>query len=228
MMTIDLLKTAKKHSTYRELSSKTKLPVTVLSRYVKGHVLPSSSRAREIWKRLDWRLDDELRDRIEFDENGYFNNTSIISDIALLRQASQYVFARFAGKRITKVLTAAVDGIPLATVISGDLGVDLVIAKTRKEIGVRSFHEEIYIPRNSAMIMSLYMPRGLIRRTDSVLIVDDVMKTGETQAALVNLVDKARAEVAGIYALVAIGNAWKKKVLDKANFPVEVVLTIKL
>jgi len=39
LMTIELLRTAKKEYTYRELSVKTNLPVTVLSRYAKGHVL---------------------------------------------------------------------------------------------------------------------------------------------------------------------------------------------
>ena len=65
LMTINLLKTTKRMFTYRELSAKTGLPVTVLSRYVKGHVLPSSSRARKIWKTLErlGGLEQELRDR---------------------------------------------------------------------------------------------------------------------------------------------------------------------
>jgi len=57
MMTIDLLRTAKKHFTYRELSGETGLPVTVLSRYVKGHVLPSSSRAKKVWNILERLVD---------------------------------------------------------------------------------------------------------------------------------------------------------------------------
>jgi adenine/guanine phosphoribosyltransferase-like PRPP-binding protein len=137
------------------------------------------------------------------------------------------VFYRFAGRRITKVLTAAVDGIPLATIVAEALGVNLVIAKNSKEIGVRTFHEESYIPGDSALIMSLYIPRDLIRRGDSVLIVDDVVKTGETHRALVNLVAKARAEVAGIFVLIAVGASWKTKLRDATNFPVEVVLNIR-
>ena len=42
LMVVDLLKAAKDRYTYRELSSMTGLPVTVLSRYAKGHVLPSA------------------------------------------------------------------------------------------------------------------------------------------------------------------------------------------
>ena len=93
-MTIEQLKMAKTHYTYRQLSELTKLPVTVLSRYVKGHVLPSSNRARELWKILEKvvGLEEELSKRVIFNDRGYFNNTSIISDIALLQQAAQRSF----------------------------------------------------------------------------------------------------------------------------------------
>jgi adenine/guanine phosphoribosyltransferase-like PRPP-binding protein len=229
LMTIDLLRTAKRNYTYRELSIQTGLPVTVLSRYVKGHVLPTSSRARKIWKSLEKivGLEEELRRRIKFDTNGYFDNTSIISDPTLLQQGAQYVFSKFAGRRITKVLTAAVDGIPLATIISEVLGVDLVIAKKNKEVGVRDFIEETFVPGGSGMVTSLYLPRGLIKRSDSVLIVDDVIKSGETPKALVRLIKKARAEVAGIYALISIGDRWKEKLRDLQALPIEVVLNLR-
>ena len=229
LMTIDLLRTAKKHYTYRELSTRTELPVTVLSRYVKGHVLPSSSRARKIWKILEKLvgLEEELRRLIKFDENGYFDNTSIISDTALLQQGAQYVFLKFAGRRITKILTAAVDGIPLATIIAEALGVNLIIAKKTKDVGIRDYIEETFIPGDSAMVMSLYIPRGTIKRGDSVLIVDDIIKSGETPKAMVNLVLKARAEVAGIYALIAVGDKWSGKIQGLHDFPLEVVLNVK-
>ncbi|MFH0748415.1 MAG: phosphoribosyltransferase family protein [Candidatus Bathyarchaeota archaeon] len=229
LMTINLLKTAKKRLTYRELSSKTNLPVTVLSRYVKGHVLPSSSRAKRIWKTLETLsgLEEEIRRRIKFDEFGYFDNTSIVFDACLLQQAVQYAFSRFAGRRITKILTAAVDGVPLSIMMSDALGVELVVAKKTKEVGIRDFVEETYVPGNSDMVMSLYLPRGAIKKGDSVLIVDDVMKSGETQRALINLVTKSRADVAGVYILVSVGDAWKDKMGDLADLPLEVVLSIK-
>jgi hypothetical protein len=68
LMTIELLRTAKKEYTYRELSAKTDLPVTVLSRYAKGHVLPNAERAKELWEVLTKLvgLKSELRRRIKF------------------------------------------------------------------------------------------------------------------------------------------------------------------
>jgi len=228
MMTIDLLRMAKERFTYRELAQHTNLPVTVLSRYVKGHVLPTTKRAKTIWNSLEKivNLENEFRSRIAFDDSGYFDNTSIICNISLLSQGAQHALSKFAGRRITKVMTAAVDGIPLATMIAEAFGVNLILAKNTKEVGIPEFLEESYIPSNSAVRMVLYIPKKAIRRGDSVLIVDDVIRSGETQRALINLVTKARAEVTGIYALIGVGENWKERIPTPSDCPCEVVLTI--
>jgi adenine/guanine phosphoribosyltransferase-like PRPP-binding protein len=228
-MTIELLRTAKKQYTYRKLSEKTGLPVTVLSRYAKGHVLPNVVRARQLWRTLNKMvgLEVELRRRIEFNSDGYFDNTKIIGDYNILRQAAHFALATFAGKRVTKVLTAAVDGIPLATIVASNMGINLVVAKRGKEVGVPAFLEETYVLSDSGVTDTLYVPRDVIRKRDSVLIVDDMIKTGETQMALVNLIRKAKAETSGVFSLIAVGENWKKRLLLPQGCPVEVVTQIK-
>jgi adenine/guanine phosphoribosyltransferase-like PRPP-binding protein len=228
-MTIELLRTAKKQYTYRKLSEKTGLPVTVLSRYAKGHVLPNVARARQLWRTLNKMvgLEVELRRRIEFNSDGYFDNTKIIGDYNILRQAAHFALATFAGKRVTKVLTAAVDGIPLATIVASNMGINLVIAKRGKEVGVPAFLEETYVLSDSGVTDTLYVPRDVIRKRDSVLIVDDMIKTGETQMALVNLIRKAKAETSGVFSLIAVGENWKKRLILPQGCPVEVVTQIK-
>ncbi|MEM2455122.1 MAG: phosphoribosyltransferase family protein, partial [Candidatus Bathyarchaeia archaeon] len=213
----------------RELSAKTNLPVTVLSRYVKGHVLPNKERARDLWCTLSKMvgIENEFRRRVKFNENGYFDNTLIAGDIILLRQAANYAIAKFAGKRITRILTAAVDGIPLATMVANALGVNLVIAKTIKEAGVSSFLEETCILSESGYTLTFYVPRDSIKKRDSVLIVDEIIKGGETQRALLNLVYKAKAEVAGVFAMMSIGDSWIRKVKLPPDCPIEVVLRIE-
>ncbi|MCX8151306.1 MAG: phosphoribosyltransferase family protein [Candidatus Bathyarchaeota archaeon] len=232
LMTIELLRTAKyKHNiTYRELASKTGLPVTVLSRYAKGHVLPNTSRAKQLWKVLTKvvGLESELRNRIKFDETGYFDNTEIIGDYNILQQAANHALATFAGKRVTKVLTAATDGIPLATMVANALGVNLIVAKRNKEVGVKAFLEETFIlGKDSGVTVTLYIPKDIIKKRDSVLIVDDMIKSGETQEALVNLVKKSKAEISGIFSLIAVGENWKKHLKVTNESPVEVVTYIK-
>jgi purine operon repressor len=229
LMTIELLRAAKKHYTYRELSSKTDLPVTVLSRYAKGHVLPNTERARRLWEILRKLvgLETELNRRIRFNKDGYFDNTEIVGDFNILRQAARHALTTFAGRRVTKILTAAVDGIPLATMVADSLGVNLVIAKRSKEVGVPAFLEETYVLSDSGVTMTLYVPKNALKRRDSVLIVDDMIKTGETQAALINLIQKARAEVSGIYSLISIGDDWQKRINLPKGCPVEVVTKVR-
>jgi len=226
LMTIELLRTAKykRNITYRELSSKTGLPVTVLSRYAKGHVLPNTARAKQLWRVLTKLvgLEPELRSRIKFDDDGYFDNTEIVGDFNILQQAANHALASFAGKRVTKVLTAAVDGIPLATMVANSLGVNLVVAKRNKEVGVKAFLEETYVlGRDSGVTMTLYIPKEILKKRDSVLIVDDMIKSGETQLALVNLARKAKTEISGVFSLVAVGEEWKKKLKPSTDFMIK-------
>jgi len=273
LATVELLRMAKKQYTYKKLQEETNLPVTVLSRYVKGHVLPNSERAQEIWRALSKiiNLEDEIRRRLKWNEDGFFDNTLIIGDTNLLSQAANYAIAKFAGRRITKVLTAAVDGVPLATMVARALGVNVVIAKTMKEVGVSNFIEETYALSGSGRTVTLFIPRNAIKRQkktkekyrterealeaaerwrsrgyearltsknasmgiyevevlriyDSVLIVDDIIKTGDVQSALINLVKKAKAEVSGIFALIAIGDHWKKRMQLPKNCQLEIIL----
>ncbi|MEM2122075.1 MAG: phosphoribosyltransferase family protein [Candidatus Bathyarchaeia archaeon] len=228
LMTIELLNLAKNYYTYRELSQMIGLPETVLSRYVKGHVLPTIERAEAMNNVLQkiLRLDDELQKRIQLDDYGYFDNTRIIGDTLFLERAVQYAVDKFAGKRITKVLTAAVDGIPLSTLLAHRLGVKLVIAKKEREVGVREFLEEMYILPGSGVTISLYVPRGIIRKNDSILIVDDVIDSGEAQNALIRIVERARGEVTGIFALVSIGDDWKK-LAEQGRYQVETILNVQ-
>jgi adenine/guanine phosphoribosyltransferase-like PRPP-binding protein len=54
-----------------------------------------------------------------------------------------------------------------------------------------------------------------------------MIKTGETQMALVNLIRKAKAETSGVFSLIAVGENWKKRLILPQGCPVEVVTQIK-
>jgi adenine phosphoribosyltransferase len=212
MMITDLLKVASESHTYQELSNYLGLSPPILSRYMRGHVLPSYDRAQGLYEKLMeiTNIREELKKRISFDEEGYFDNTPLVSEITWLKIMSNYALEKFAGRRVTKVLTAAVDGIPVSTLVSNLLEVDLIVAKDRKEVGINDFVEQSYIPKGSAIRQTLYVPRAAIRKRDSVLIIDDVVRTGETVKALVDLVVDQKADVAGIYVLVTVGDEWKQ------------------
>jgi adenine phosphoribosyltransferase len=216
MMITDLLKVAAETHTYQELSDLLGLSPPILSRYMRGHVLPSYSRAQGLYDKLMEITDirEELKKRINFDEDGYFDNTPLVTEITWLKIMSNYALEKFAGRRVTKVLTAAVDGIPVSTLVANLLEVNLLIAKGTKEVGINDFIEETYIPKGSAIRQSLYIPKHSIRKRDSILIIDDVVRTGETVKALVDMVVNQRADIAGIYVLVTVGDDWKEYLKD--------------
>ncbi|HID15867.1 MAG TPA: hypothetical protein EYP16_03570, partial [Candidatus Atribacteria bacterium] len=72
---------------------------------------------------------------------------------------------------------------------------------------------------------TLYIPKGAIRSTDSVLIVDDIIRTGKTLRALTNLVRKSRGKLEGIFTLMAIGKDWRKRI--NVDCPIEVAVVIE-
>ena len=229
MMITDLLKVASESHTYQQLSDFLDLSPPILSRYMRGHVLPSYKRAQGLYEKLMEITDikEELKKRINFDDEGYFDNTPLVSEITWLKIMSNYALEKFAGRRVTKVLTAAVDGIPVSTLVSNLLDVDLVVAKDQKEVGISDFIEETYIPKGSAIRKSLYVPRTAIRKRDSVLIIDDVVRTGETVQGLVDLVNNQRADIAGIYVLVTVGDEWKtylQECVSKYSFEILIEL----
>jgi adenine phosphoribosyltransferase len=229
MMITDLLKVASESHTYQELSEVLGLSPPILSRYMRGHVLPSYDRAQGLYGKLMeiTNIKEELKKRISFDEDGYFDNTPLVCEITWLKIMSNYAMEKFAGRRVTKILTAAVDGIPVSTLVANLLEVDLIVAKETKEVGINDFIEETYIPKGSAIRKSLYVPRSSIRKKDSVLIIDDVVRTGETVQALVDLVKNQRADISGVYVLVTVGEDWKNYLNDiVSKYSFEVLIEI--
>lgn len=226
---VEILRILKKRYTYEELSKMLNLPVSVLNRYVMGRVVPRIDRARKILRFFGNRFDlaKEVKDRIKFDKLGYFDNTPIIFDISMLKLIIKYVVGKYMDKKISKVLTASTDGIPIAVLFANELGVDLIYAKKEKEVGVPEFLEESYIPSSSGVYMNLYLPKGSITSSDRILIVDDIIRSGETQRALINLVRKSGAKMVGIFILIAVGNSWKNYISSYKNIPVDVFVQIE-
>jgi len=70
-------------------------------------------------------------------------------------------------------------------------------------VGVQR-HIEASVINEDGSVRTLYIARGLISKNYRVLIVDDVIRTGETHRALLQLVKKAGAIPIGIHVIVAV------------------------
>lgn len=119
-------------------------------------------------------------------------------DISLVDAIAKELHRRYADKPITKVLTLEVSGIPIATSVAREFGVPMVFAKKTKS---KFMDEDVY----NAEILSfrhknvnrVIVSKKLLKKTDHVLIVDDILANGCALQGLISIVEDAEATVEG-------------------------------
>ncbi len=217
---VDVLRMLKETRTYDELAAETGLPAGDLNRYVNGHVLPGTDRAREIVEDLGRdALATELEARIRVDDEGYVDNTRTVFDQPFLDLAAPVVANSFAFERPDVVLTAATDGITLAASLASYYGTRCAYAKKRKETAVEEFIEARE-RLESGIQLTYYLPASAIEPGSSVLVVDDLIRSGETQELLLDIVETAGADAAGVFALIAAGDDGIERARERTGAPV--------
>jgi len=119
-------------------------------------------------------------------------------DVKLLDKIGAEFARRFAGEKITKVLTIESSGIAIACSVARELGVPMVFAKKAQSVNLDG---EMYVAevdsfthkrRNLVIVSKKYLSSE-----DRVLIVDDFLANGCALQGLISIVDDAEAEVVG-------------------------------
>jgi adenine phosphoribosyltransferase len=223
---IDLLRLAKQKMTYRELAKLISSQPTLVARHVKARMLPSYGYCVRILKTLDpiAGLKASLVS-LPF-ENGLADTSRLLSEPALLRLAAADCIMRFAGYRVTRILTVSCNSVPLATAISMMLMVPVATAKTHMDAGTGGDFLEVAKGVVGERLEVLYLPKEALKRRDSVLIVLDVVRSGRTAGALVDLVEHAEAEVAGVYCLIGFREGLER--LKARGLRVEAVMEVEM
>ena len=120
-------------------------------------------------------------------------------DIALLDEIGKEFHRRFAGKKITKVLTIEASGIAIAYPVAREFGVPMVFAKKSKSINIDG---DMYVAevesfthkRTNTVIVS----KKFLSPDDHVLIIDDFLANGCALQGLISIVESAGATVEGL------------------------------
>ena len=192
---------------FRKLSELLNIPESSLCRYANMEVLPSVKVADKIISTLRPMLDIvPVVKRLVRINGSYIDLSGIILDPNVLKLYEMHIAELFEGLKVTKVLTAAVDGIPLAVAASYALGARLIVAKQYMEAGFDQFYSSSYIVDSPPRKVTLYVPKPLIGRGDSVIIVDDIVRTGRTIDALLDIIRQSGASLVGMSILVAVGS----------------------
>jgi adenine/guanine phosphoribosyltransferase-like PRPP-binding protein len=210
-LVVEMLLSLKSFFKFKELEEILNITVPTLWRYVHVDIKPSVDRARQILsKLLDQEIVDKLREKlIRSDDEGIVRTYNIVYNTDLLNYASIEALIWAQNMGFSTVTTVEVDGIPLATLIAKRLNAKLIVIKKRKEVGYTRFIEVSYITQAPPEVVTLYLPEGSIEYGEKVLVVDDLVRSGRTSAAVFEVIRKAGGRPTGFYALIGIGSGWK-------------------
>ena len=120
-------------------------------------------------------------------------------DTALLSQIADEFAKIFDIKDITVVLTAEASGIALATICAQKYGVPKINAKKAKSDNIDGglYQSEIFSYTYKKKV-TLLVAQDWLKPEDKVLIIDDFMAKGCAVHGLIDIVEKAGAQLKGI------------------------------
>ena len=149
-------------------------------------------------------------------------------DMDLMERMGNELAKRFRGEKITKVLTVESSGIALACFIGRALRVPVIYAK---KFQTGYINPNVYSAETHSFSFdksyTIRVSKKYLDRTDTVLLVDDILANGQAALALLELVSKSGAEAAGM--AVAIEKKMREggSVLRRMGLRVEALATVE-
>ena len=148
-------------------------------------------------------------------------------DTALMRDLADEFAKYFDVKNITMVLTAEASGIALATICAERYGVPMVFAKKAKSDNIEGglYQSDIFSYTYKKKV-TLLVSQDWITKDDKVLIIDDFMAKGYAMHGLIDIVNKAGAQLAGIGVAVEKGFQDGGDSLRREGYPIKSLAVI--
>ena len=126
--------------------------------------------------------------------------TPLLSDGKIFRKCIRY-FKKMSGRRIDCVISIESRGFILGSALACELGVGFVPIRKQGKLPSKTYQTSYQLEYGQA-VMEIHAD-GL-KRGSRVLIVDDVLATGGTAKAAVDLARKFDAKIEGIYFLIEL------------------------
>ena len=124
-------------------------------------------------------------------------------------------------RRITRVLTAEVSGIPVALQVAEQFGAQMIYArKSHSRTMTGTYYVAEAISRTRGTASELMVDRRFLKVQDRVLIIDDFLATGATLTALSKLVGESGAELWGIGCVIEKPEEGGRDVLADLDTPI--------
>jgi xanthine phosphoribosyltransferase len=120
-------------------------------------------------------------------------------DVKLFNEMGKEFKTRFKDKEITKILTIETSGIAVACIAAQYFNVPVVFAKKHSgsNMDIDSYESDVY-SFTKQKEYKIKVSKKYINPQDKILIIDDFLASGSAISGLIELVNKAKAEVSGV------------------------------
>jgi len=154
-----------------------------------------------------------IRDIPDFPEPGimFRDITPLLNDASAYRTAIEAMAAPFADAAIDQIAAIEARGYLLGCPMALALGTGFVPVRKVGKLPFETFRAAYALEYGEAEIE---MHRDGLLDNHRVLLVDDVLATGGTMAATINLVEQSGATVAGIAVLIELAALGGREALD--------------
>lgn len=144
-----------------------------------------------------------IRDVPGFPKEGiiFKDITPLLRDKDKFKKAVDFIAAKFRGKKIDFVLSVESRGFIFGAAVGYKLGVGLVPIRKKGKLPYETYSITYDLEYGKD---TLEIHRDAFRRGDRVLIVDDLLATGGTSKAVVQLVKKMGGKVVGLAFLIEL------------------------
>ncbi len=142
--------------------------------------------------------------------------TTLMQDADAFQQACNYFYERYKGQKIDKVIGIDARGFVFGSVLAYQLKVGFVPVRKAGKLPYDTINEEYELEYGKAVIE---IHKDAVNKGEKVLIIDDLIATGGTVAAAVNLVERLGGEVVECAFLVELpGLNGRKKLKGRKVF----------
>jgi len=143
-------------------------------------------------------------------------------DVNLMNEVGKEFKKRFQDVKIDRILTAEVSGIAIAAIVAQYFDVPMVFARKTDSVNLSEdvYSTEIY-SYTKKRNYKIKVGKKFLNKDENILIIDDFMANGKAAEGLIDLVEKAEANLVGIGVVVEKGFQEGGKALRDEGYRLE-------
>ena len=149
------------------------------------------------------KLEDKIRDILDFPKKGviFRDITPLLQDAAAFRYVIDLLTEKYRDSGVDIVVAAEARGFIFGAPLAYNLGVGFVPVRKPAKLPAESISAQYELEYG---VDSLHMHQDAITPGQRVLVIDDLLATGGTVKAKIELVEKLGAEVVGVAFLIEL------------------------